>query len=862
MKLSRNLTLFFVISVCFAALQIGCWQKNDKNPVAALPVSNFAANVAFKIVTPADKNASFSASIRSSAENPPTVTFQLKLANFGNSLTPFSLVKKQAPVVNGSATVTFESLPNTTVVGSLQIENGNIDGYSNFHGAADLNQGSNIVELAPVGSLMPQDVLANAVSEIVSSSTLLLKAPTTLATELAKIVSNLPLDSTSVYDEVLNNFSNRTGLPLVELLAPANAQTFTIGSSINIIASATDLDGSISKIEFYQNSTKIAEKSSLPFSFEWQPTATGTYAVYAKAIDNNAAVGVTASISVVVVDAAPTYTVTYNGNGNTSGLVPTDNQSYQSGAIVTVKDNTGNLTKTGYTFAGWNTAADGSGTSYNPAATFNMGATNVTLYAKWSLVPTYTVTYNGNGNTGGNPPIDDLLYQENATVTVKYNTNSLVKTGYIFTGWSTSADGSGSFYIPDESFPIGSVNMVLYANWVENYFSFDSSTGVLSGYSSNGPKSVKIPSFLNDAKVRSIGAEAFKLCQLTDVSIPDSIEYIGANAFAYNFLNKVTIPSSVNLIDLGAFQENLLSEIELGVGLTNIGRNAFANNKIVQVVIPPNVTKIGEGAFRFNQINSLQLNEKVATIELYAFANNQIPSISLPDSLTDLGVGAFYSNKLVSVVIPPSITKINKGTFDFNSLTSVTLPSNLKEIGEESFRNNQLTSVDLPQDLIVLRAGAFSNNLLTAIIIPDNVTDIESGAFSNNKISSLILGANVRNIDGFTNNQLSTLVLGPSVKTVSGFSNNQLTSISWSQNITTIRNFAFSNNKFTSLALPQSLSTIGESAFESNYQLSNVSIGSNVAIDKNAFSGDFITKYQLNGAGTYNLSQYGIWLKK
>ena len=616
MKLSQHLLLFSVLSLCLAAFQIGCWQKNDKNPVSASPDSNFASSVAFKIVTPANQATSFSAAIRSSAESQAMVTIQLKLANFGNSLTPFSLVKKQAPVVNGSATVTFESLPNTTVVGSLQIENGNINGFSNFHGAADLNQGSNIVELAPIGSLMPQDVLANAVSEIVSSSTLLLKAPTTLATELARIVSNLPLDSTSVYDEVLNNFSNRTGLPLVELLAPANTQTFTIGSSINIIASATDLDGSILKIEFYQNSIKIGEKSSLPFSLEWQPSATGTYAVYAKAIDNNAAVGVTASISVIVVDSAPTHTVTYNGNGNTSGLVPIDNQSYQSGATVAVKDNTGSLTKTGYTFAGWNTAADGSGTSYNTTATFNISTTNVTLYAKWqssayswtpgnatvsetnfavgrptaiysgssfsspnavdgntmsrwegnrndpgpdetnphflivdlqqnrevrsikvnisgwdswkqnfsvftstdlqnwslvaseqdktgifsyNLQPTsvryvkfsstysadngqvnlyelevygteqvanaYSVNYNGNGNNGGSVPTDNQTYQFGSTVTVKDNTGNLIKTGYTFAGWNTAADGSGTSYNPAATFNMGAANITFYAKW-------------------------------------------------------------------------------------------------------------------------------------------------------------------------------------------------------------------------------------------------------------------------------------------------------------------------------------------------------------------------------------------------------------
>ena len=43
-----------------------------------------------------------------------------------------------------------------------------------------------------------------------------------------------------------------------------------------------------------------------------------------------------------------------------------------SGATVTVLGNTGSLVKTGYTFAGWNTAANGSGTAYAPAATFTM----------------------------------------------------------------------------------------------------------------------------------------------------------------------------------------------------------------------------------------------------------------------------------------------------------------------------------------------------------------------------------------------------------------------------------------------------------------------------------------------------------
>ena len=81
--------------------------------------------------------------------------------------------------------------------------------------------------------------------------------------------------------------------------------------------------------------------------------------------------------------AAPiTYTVTYNGNGATSGTVPTDGTSYASGSTVTVLGNTGNLAKTGYAFVGWNTWSSGYGTDYAPGATFNINS-NTTLYAQW-----------------------------------------------------------------------------------------------------------------------------------------------------------------------------------------------------------------------------------------------------------------------------------------------------------------------------------------------------------------------------------------------------------------------------------------------------------------------------------------------
>ena len=94
------------------------------------------------------------------------------------------------------------------------------------------------------------------------------------------------------------------------------------------------------------------------------------------------------------------YTVTYNGNSNTSGSVPTDATKYLSGETVTVKSNSGSLAKTGYTFSGWNTNASGTGTNYTAGSgTFSI-TSDITLYAKWVAAGT-TVTYSKGASSNG-----------------------------------------------------------------------------------------------------------------------------------------------------------------------------------------------------------------------------------------------------------------------------------------------------------------------------------------------------------------------------------------------------------------------------------------------------------------------------
>ena len=149
-------------------------------------------------------------------------------------------------------------------------------------------------------------------------------------------------------------------------------------------------------------------------------------------------------------------TVTYNGNTNSGGTVPTDASSpYLAGATVTVMGNTGSLVKTGYTFTGWNTQADGLGTNYNPGSTFTM-AGNTTLYAKWAQ--NHIVTFLGNGSTGGSTPAQTNYTTANLTL------NGFTQTGYTFTGWNTAANGSGTAYINGASYSFAA-DLTLYAQW-------------------------------------------------------------------------------------------------------------------------------------------------------------------------------------------------------------------------------------------------------------------------------------------------------------------------------------------------------------------------------------------------------------
>ena len=88
--------------------------------------------------------------------------------------------------------------------------------------------------------------------------------------------------------------------PTVSLTAPANNATYTAPASITISANASDSDGSIAKVEFFNGSTLLATDASAPYSYTWTGVAAGSYNITAKATDNSGAATTSAAVSISI----------------------------------------------------------------------------------------------------------------------------------------------------------------------------------------------------------------------------------------------------------------------------------------------------------------------------------------------------------------------------------------------------------------------------------------------------------------------------------------------------------------------------------------------------------------------------------
>lgn len=180
----------------------------------------------------------------------------------------------------------------------------------------------------------------------------------------------------------------------------------------------------------------------------------GTYTASANFSGDGSTVG-SASVSFSFTVTATSYTVTFDANGGSGSMSP---QTSSSATTLTANS----FYRSNYTFIGWNTASNGSGTSYSNQATYPF-TSSATLYAQWSYNPpsptTYSYSYNSDG--GSNTPSSGTV---NAGSPITLGSPG-TRTDYSFNGWYTGQNGSGSYAGGIGSSYTPSGNVTLWASW-------------------------------------------------------------------------------------------------------------------------------------------------------------------------------------------------------------------------------------------------------------------------------------------------------------------------------------------------------------------------------------------------------------
>jgi outer membrane protein OmpA-like peptidoglycan-associated protein/methionine-rich copper-binding protein CopC len=145
----------------------------------------------------------------------------------------------------------------------------------------------------------------------------------------------------------------------------------------------------------------------------------------------------------------PKRTVTFDANGGGGSMSPE-----AKNALASLTPN--NFTRAGFKFVNWNTAANGSGSSYDDSGAYKF-TKSTTLYAQWNAAATFSVQFHANGGGGS-------MKTETKKSAAPLTRNQFTRNGFKFIKWSTAGNGSGSDYANGQSYGF-ETSISLYAQW-------------------------------------------------------------------------------------------------------------------------------------------------------------------------------------------------------------------------------------------------------------------------------------------------------------------------------------------------------------------------------------------------------------
>jgi hypothetical protein len=225
--------------------------------------------------------------------------------------------------------------------------------------------------------------------------------------------------------------------PTVNVTSPANNANYIQGQTITITATASDSDGSIAKVEFFNGSVKLGEDLTSPYSFAWNNATVGSHSLTAKATDDKGLATTSGIISVTVAapaNVAPTVNVTS----------PANNANYIQGQTITItataSDSDGSIAKVEF---------------FNGSVKLGEDLTSPYSFA-WNnaTVGSHSLTAKATDNSGKKTlsiPVIIMVTSISSDITLGLDAIDATLSGIMALGKDSSAFENAYFYIPEGS---------------------------------------------------------------------------------------------------------------------------------------------------------------------------------------------------------------------------------------------------------------------------------------------------------------------------------------------------------------------------------------------------------------------------
>ena len=335
------------------------------------------------------------------------------------------------------------------------------------------------------------------------------------------------------------------------------------------------------------------------------------------------------------------------------------------------------------------------------------------------------------------------------------------------------------------------------------------------------------------ANLTSIGEEAFFRCDLTSITLPNSVTTIGKTAFRDNYkLTTAILGDALTEIKDDTFQYCFaLSSVTIPDGVTSIGEHAFQGcNVLTSVRIPKSLSSMGENAFDGCPIKSIELPDAFTAITANLFKNNDLEYIKLGNNVKSIGKGAFGSKldgeeALVLIEIntptPPTIASDAFSALEDVSVINVIVPDAAAETAYKKaavWKEMTFANKETVVELSVGTPGDLGYELITELdVTPAKVVSL--------KVKGAI---NDKDFDQMRSNMKSLLRLDLSECDITEIPDEamkdktQLQELILPAKLQTIGNKAFQGCPYLTgnLDLPSGVISIGDYAFEGTYYTS------------------------------------------